>query len=347
MDNQVNNVVPLHNHDKILDEASLWLTKLDEGLTHEETQALKQWLRYRPHQNTFLEMAKLWDNMEVLSKLADLVPPPRTQKRVMSPLKIAASFALVAILGVFVFNQMPTDSTPAIAHIQSSMPYNTKVGEQREVQLADGSRLVLNTNTHVVVTYTDHQRLIELAQGEIHIDVAKDKARPLNVIADGQMIQAVGTAFNVQWVDNNLDLIVTEGRVRVAAQTLDTNALRQATEVRLPVTSMSLTQGQQSYLSAPEKVITRLAQDDINADLSWRAGKLVFRGEPLSEVIAEVSRYTNTQLQLADPALGNIQVAGLFNTQDLDGLLTALAENFHLSYQRNANNTVLINKAEG
>jgi transmembrane sensor len=73
----------------------------------------------------------------------------------------------------------------------------------------------------VNITYTAQARVIELQRGEIHIDVAHDTARPLSVLAGGQVIQAVGTAFNVQLEENLVELIVTQGKVLVQEKPIE------------------------------------------------------------------------------------------------------------------------------
>ena len=340
-DQNVNNVVSLHGEDRILDEASLWLVKLDNGLSQQEVTALKLWLKTPAHQDTFLEVAALWDKMEVLSKLAEIVPAPRSQRSVMRPLAIAASFLCVALLGWLGLSawQPPSQS---FATVQYQNALSTQVGEMRELILSDGSKLTLNTDTQVAVTYTDRQRLIELKRGELHIEVAKDTSRPLSVLADGQMIQAVGTAFNVEWVNDTLDLLVTEGRVRVAPQTQPVEALTQSVNVRLPASALSVSQGHYSTLSEPVQKVRRIDDADLSAKVSWQTGKLIFRGESLAEVIREVSRYTPLSIELGDASLKDIQIAGLFNANDVEGLLAALAENFPLRYDYTSSDTVVI-----
>ena len=162
------------------------------------------------------------------------------------------------------------------------------------------------------------------------------------VLADGQIIQAVGTAFNVEWVNDTLDLLVTEGRVRVAPQAQPVEVLTQSVDVRLPATSLSVAQGQYSTLSEPVQKVRRIDDADLSAKVSWQTGKLIFRGESLAEVIREVSRYTPLSIELGDASLKDIQIAGLFNANDVEGLLAALAENFPLRYDYTSSDKVVI-----
>lgn len=339
------NVVPLKSDERVLDEASIWLVKLESGLDAEQTNALKALLATPLHRDTFLEMVALWDKMSVLNELADIVPhaPESSDNtetylanlRWKRPVSIAASFLLVGVLsfqGFQFFSSQPQNND--IAQVaRYSLQVSTKPGEHKSISLEDGSTLWLNTNSQVNIAFTDTSRTIELLRGELHIEVAKDKQRPLNVLAAGKAIQAVGTAFNVQYHRGDLELVVTEGVVEVASYTLtktDDNRLL-APVIKSTNNAMTLVQGQRSLLSLPNSTVESISAQDIANDLSWREGKIVFRGETLINVIEEVSRYTDKTVVLGDTSLASLQVAGLFNTNDVDALIATLADNLQIS----------------
>ncbi|MEE3057862.1 MAG: FecR domain-containing protein, partial [Pseudomonadota bacterium] len=195
------NVVQFNSDDRVLDVASEWLVKLDEGLDDEEMQALKKWLATPLHRDTFLEMVALWDKMSVLSELADIVPhtpEPKAKHKTNStvawkrPLAIAASFLMVGLLsyqGLNLFSSS-NQTDPALQVANYSLQATTKAGEHKSISLEDGSTLWLNTNSQVNIAFTETSRVIQLVKGELHIEVAKDKSRPLNVLAAGKAIQA-------------------------------------------------------------------------------------------------------------------------------------------------------------
>ncbi|KXJ61126.1 MAG: hypothetical protein AXW14_10110 [Alteromonas sp. Nap_26] len=339
------NVVPLKSDDHVLDEASMWLVKLESGLDAEQTNTLKEWLAIPLHRDTFLEMVALWDKMSVLSELADIVPhaPESSDKTTMHlanlrwkrPVAIAASLLLVGVLsfqGFHFFSSQPQSNE--IAQVaRYSLQASTKPGEHKSISLEDGSTLWLNTNSQVNIAFTETSRTIELLRGELHIEVAKDKKRPLNVLAAGKAIQAIGTAFNVQYHRGDLELVVTEGVVEVASYTFtqtDANRLL-APVIKSTNNAMTLVEGQKSVLSLPNSTVEPISLQDIANDLSWREGKIIFRGETLINVIEEVSRYTDKTVVLGDTKLANLQVAGLFNTNDVDALIATLADNLQIS----------------
>src|SRR5690606_13001818 len=93
--------------------------------------------------------------------------------------------------------------------------YATEIGEQKTVQLSDGSELVLNTNTRVLIDYTDSKRRAILDQGEAYFKVAEDAQRPFSVDAGVRSIAVLGTEFNVQKTGGGLTVAVVEGLVAV------------------------------------------------------------------------------------------------------------------------------------
>jgi len=348
------NVVQFNSDERVLDTASEWLVKLDRGLDNSETEALKTWLATPLHRDTFLEMVALWDKMSVLSELSDIVPhtPELSVKQKAGntiswkrPLAIAASFLVVGLLsfqGINLFS--PSHQTAPATQIASySLQVSTKAGEHKNITLEDGSTLWLNTNSQVNIAFTDTSRIIQLVKGELHIEVAKDKTRPLNVLAAGKAIQAVGTAFNVQYHRGDLELVVTEGVVEVASYTLNKANGESIIDpiIKPQAIPLMLVQGEKSLLSLPNSTIETVSDEDIENDLSWREGKIVFRGEPLIDVIEEVSRYTDKTVVLGDAALANMQVAGLFNTNDVDALIAALADNLQISTDYSSDTIVL------
>ncbi|MCC2606908.1 FecR family protein [Planctobacterium marinum] len=346
-----NNVVPIRTtakaaNNSALDSAAEWIAKMDRGLSLEEEQQLKTWLQSsEEHREMLFKMAKLWDNMAALERLKSLFPEPPVKQSRRAPLAMAASVAFIAMLFTFLWlsagDSWLSDSELVVL---SEQRFETGTGDSKKVTLSDGSLLSVNTNTSVKVTFMEQQRVIELFEGEIHIQVAHNTERPLSVYAAGQIIQAVGTAFNVELLEDQVELIVTEGKVRVARQAEDQPDPLRPMQNRLDDSLPSLVQGQKSLLTVAAPTIETVETADINAALSWQQGNLVFRGEPLQQVLAEVSRYNAVTFELPQNELNHIQVAGLFKTNDLNGFLSALQQNFAIENQRTSDNRIVLRR---
>lgn len=341
----MSNIIEFPNRDAIYDQASLWIARMDRELTAAEQQELAQWLAAsEQHRSVLFEMAELWDKMDSLARLADLFQAPAAPVRKPHFYgAIAASAALLAVVvGWNLGPQFPQQllSLLPFQHQVVDGIYETAVGEHSNVNLPDGSQLVLNTNTRVSVKYSDEHRLFLLERGEINIEVAHDKSRPLSVMAANKLVQAVGTAFNVHLkTDNQVALLVTDGKVLVAQQSQPQSIDKMVAE-RLPSTALAVSKGEKIMLGAAQAKVDKIDESDIAAKLSWRQGNLVFRGETLEEALAEINRYTSVQFEVADEQIKHERIAGLFKAGDVDGLLAALEQNFNIHNQRLGNNKI-------
>ncbi|WP_286263492.1 FecR family protein [Thalassotalea atypica] len=343
------------NEEMRVEHASDWIAKLDRGLSNDEKSALQQWLAAHPkNTKVLLEVANLWDKMDDLSRLSDLFPQPvvRQHKRTPWLTAIAATVVLAVTVGLLQFSDsyFPFGKNAPNGVIAIQANYQTGIGESNTINLPDKSTIALNTNSFVQVKYTEHARIIELQRGEIHIDVAHDKTRPLSVIAGGKVIQAVGTAFNVEVRNELVELIVTDGKVLVAKTPIaHENTIEEAIR-KLPQSAMAISKGEKVDLTISGQqtnTVVKVNAVDIAASLSWRNGNLIFRGESLAEAMAEISRYTNIEFELANnEALQSIEVAGMFKTGDVNGLLEVLARNFNISHERIDDHRIVLNYAE-
>jgi transmembrane sensor len=342
----MSNVHPLKSDEKYIAQSSEWISKLDRGLSAPETIELEQWLALdTEHPKMLLKLATLWDKMDVLNKLSELVPhsPEQANQHHAGRWAIAASIFLASMLSIAAYQWGAFEPLAVTAQqVYSKNIYTTKIGEQSTFYLQDKTKVVLNTNSQLRVTYTDKQRLFELIKGELHVTVAHNTQQPLSVYAGGKIIQAIGTAFNVKLQETQLELIVTDGRVLVADQSEQASASLAMSDVRLPSSSLTVSKGEKVELNAKQPQIVTLQAADIEVDLSWQQGELIFRGETLEIALKEVSRYTPYHFKLADEQLKSMQIAGLFRTNDIDGLLSALEQNFAIEHQRIDSQTILL-----
>jgi transmembrane sensor len=346
----VSNVIELPNKEQIYEQASQWIAKLDRNLTAVEQKKLQQWVQQNDeHRVVLFEMAKLWDNMDSLARLADLFQPPATQKARRLPYFYgAAAASFVFAIMITLLNIGGEQTKPILAFFSPAPPqllldstYQTPIGEHSSVILPDGSHLVLNTNSRVKVKYTAEQRLFLLEQGEINIEVAHNKNRPLSVMARDKIVQALGTAFNVRIInDQEVELIVTDGKVLVGKRDQQLENIEHIKTRRLPRDSMAISKGEKVMLGSHQENIAKVAVGDLDAELSWRHGNIVFRGETLEQALIEISRYTSIEFEILDNDIKHERIAGLFKAGDVSGLLQTLDQNFNIHNERVGNNKI-------
>lgn len=78
---------------------------------------------------------------------------------------------------------------------------------------------------------------------------------------------------------------------------------------------------------------------------TWRQGFVLFTGDTLEDVIAEISRYSPVDIEIIDPDLKKIRIGGQFRIGDLEGLFDTLEFNFGLHITMLDNKRVEISAA--
>jgi transmembrane sensor len=336
--NDAENIIPLPGRDDIEAEAASWLTVLGrECVAEADIYEFNQWLNQSDrHRVVFKELAALWDDLEVLKELDDIAESATAEIEPVRPvwqrwqwMSIAASFVIAVMVAGLFYTQLE-DYEP------ESGSYITQVGEQRTLRLSDNSLIQMNTDTRVKVNYTKANRTIELLQGEAHFDVAKNKQRPFYVYVGGGLVHAVGTAFTVRLrVDDEVEVTVEEGRVAlVPLNKSEFNALdrSQIEATKKPLTE--LTVGQSAVFGKRVEQIEHMQPTELNRKLSWRQGMLAYSDQPLLDVVDDVSRYTDVTIEITDPKLRALPIAGYFKVGEIEGLLDSLELTFGLHVER-------------
>jgi len=339
-----NKIVKLNNINKVKEEGSLWLAKLDRDLSPEEEVQLKLWLaESKENRDYFMALAKRWDQLSVLSKLADIIPyESNAVKGGFSFYAKAATFAFVFLLGAFLFNTTNSfyfDTDELALKPIFTKYYSTSVGEKSTIHLPDSSILTLNTDSLVRIKFTSNKRLVTLEKGEVHIKVAHNKERKLILSAGDKSFIAIGTAFNVRYdKKSTFELIVTEGKVGIAGleHTNEVEALFSDPDKN----NQLLVNAGERVIIPPENTLSnnKMKKENIKnkvADsLAWREGKVIFKGETLEKVIYEMSRYSDIEFDFELEELKNIRIGGRFRTGDIDGFLDVLHQQFNIESNR-------------
>lgn len=350
----MSNVSQFYSKEAIQEQACLWISKIDRGLSATEQQALVSWCEQnKVHYNTLLEMASYWDNLTVLNELSGLFPledkPIKTNKA--ARIIMAASFILVSLLSLNTLLDksfipfLPSYNEHQLTQVQT---FKTEIGEQSSFVLSDGSHIQLNTNTELKVNYSSHQRQLTLINGEAQFDVRKDKNRPFTVVAGEKSFTALGTIFNVQKNgENTLELVVTEGRVLIAKATETIAVIKKSFQPSentiLP--GLLVESGEKATIAEHvEKPVQAVSLSQLQRDLAWQQGMLVFEGESLTDVLADISRYTTSRFEIVDPQIANLKVAGYFKANDIEGLLATLKIHLNITANKSADNTIQLSQ---
>jgi transmembrane sensor len=322
-------------------EAAAWVARFDAGdVSAKDQAAFQEWLnRSALHRDAVAEYGNLWSEFDALGQLTgtgDAGPQvivrddhPATLKRA-SPWLAACAAAVIAVAGGAAFFHPKPQHFAKLENHPAAKPslsptrlsYETAVGGQKKITLADGSSVILNTNSRLDVNFSGPNRDIHLVRGEAYFDVVHDKARPFIVHANNYVVRDIGTAFNVHLSKAGLvEVGVTKGSVEVKpANGARVSGLAESLDV--------VTAGHNIVLGEKIERAAVVASADIERKLAWRQGELIYTGQPLAEVLADIGRYSDIKVELADPALANLPVGGAFRTDQIEAIFAALENNF-------------------
>jgi transmembrane sensor len=219
--------------------------------------------------------------------------------------------------------------------------YATPVGGMSAVPLKDGSKVTLNTGSRIRVDLTRKERRIDLAAGEAFFDVAKDPSRPFIVRAGGKRIVAVGTQFSVRNDGGSVQVVVTEGVVRLE----DADAVLPNATKRVPDAGVMLTAGAIARTTAGNIVIQPASLSQAEELLSWRTGYVVFRETALADAVAEFNRYNERKIVIRDPRVAAMRLTGRYRANNFEGFVRLLQESFPIRAQNSSDEIVLTDAA--
>jgi len=300
------------DQDGVMADASAWLARLQrEDVTERDGLEFEAWLAATPaNRIAFRRALALWHEFEtcaedVLAELADEARRPAIRRAPSRRwLMVGGGSAIAAGLAVAVL--------PSLLAPPAPQTYATGKGQQRKITLADGSTVDLNAETRLDVSFTRSERRVVLADGQAIFDVTHDERRPFAVEASGQIVRVVGTQFDVRNRQGDLRVTVASGRVQVR-----------------PAASGAASRG---FLLAPGQRleirrggVAKLQAVDPQEALGWRTGRLVYRGEPLANVVADLNRQFVAQVEISDPALGAMPITGVIVLDDQAAVMTRLS----------------------
>ncbi|WP_417549351.1 FecR domain-containing protein [Methylophaga sp.] len=294
----------------ILDQAADWLMRLSAtDVTESDRAACLRWQQLHP------DHARAWAKAELLINKLGSLPPSLAipaLDRPENPNRRAIVNKLAILLAIA---PIGWGSWRTLETLGWTADYHTASGERRELQLADGTQLTLNTATSIDVQFDDEKRFIWLRSGEILVQTAVDNAlvsRPFMVGTRQGQLEALGTKFTVYQQANSTQLAVLEGTVKVTPKDAD---ISQQKVVKA---------GQQIHFNQ-YAVESSFAVNQ--AATAWTQGMLMADKMPLVEFVGELARYRSGIVR-CDPKIADLPVSGSFPVSDTDLTLRMLVSTY-------------------
>jgi len=326
----------------IAEQAGEWFGANDEGpLDARDSAALAAWLKTTPvHIEEFLGVSAIARDLKeartdpeysleaILARARAEDEPPvqplwprvldavrvRTSGR-WFPAAVAMAACAVLSLGLLLtWNARQPIEHPSATEGITALHFETRHGEQLSRRLADNSMLHLNTDSAVTIRYGKNERLVMLTAGQADFEVAHEPYRAFRVHAGSAEVVDIGTKFDVRLEQGSTVVTVVEGRVAVGPTNSSQNPAPRLIE---------LNADQQIRVTVGQWPATPVAVD-AERTTAWLHRQIAFDHEPLERVAAEYNRYASKPIEIATPALRNLQISGVFATDDLEAFIAFL-----------------------
>jgi len=314
----------MSDHEHIEAQAADWLARLDRGLDDQGEVAFETWKAASTENRiAFIRLQAAWqraDRLAALRRLQDAAPEPRPFLWLKA---IAAILIVCAGAGLSVAYLQ--------AHKTAGQPFETAVGMQRSLNLADGTHIELNTDTLIHTSMSSGARTVRLDRGQAYFEVVHDARRPFVVIAGNRRITDLGTKFSVFRDGDRVEVVVKEGQVRIDLVAADPTSTPVVAERNTVVVARKA-----------ETLVAIKPQQEIDNELLWRSGMLVFNQTSLADVADEMNRYNTREIDVVGSAR-NIRIGGSFRRDNIEGFKQLLRDGFGLKIVEADDKTVISN----
>ena len=240
---------------------------------------------------------------EVTRDYQRLLHARRWKVRIALGTAAALLVAVSATLAYFSVSPGPDDG-----HLQKHF---TRIGEQRTIELDDGSVVTLNTGGQLVVDYSGAMRRILLERGEAYFEVAEVPARPFTVDLGLRSVTVVGTEFSVRKDPQHYQVAVIEGAVAIG-------------EFADGPAQHRLEAGWVAEVDVQRNELKAFQPDSMDRYAGWRNGMVSFSREPLYQVVQELNRYTRKKILIEDSAVMDLSVYIIVDVNEIDAALDGL-----------------------
>lgn len=305
--------------------AAEWFALKRSGeMTAQQLLEFQRWLEASPdHQAAWDEAEQSWLMAGLLRQDPELLLLRAQARKSYPPFRrsligagLAAAAALAVFVGLGVAPRSPVHEA-TIARISQQQTFRTGVGQRTTMTLSDGSVVTLDTDSVLRTNDAGRERRMYLDKGRAFFKVAHDPSRPFVVTAAGRTVTALGTEFDVSVDDGRFEVTLVQGKVRVEQPRL---FMPPAHTAELKAGYRIEARNDRDWVVQPTNVVQ---------ETGWVRGRLTFVDKPLSEVAAEMNRYSDKKIVLKDADVGRQPVVAVLKPGDLDSF-KKMVRNYHL-----------------
>ena len=330
---------------RIREQASDWLVERDAGWESGREAAFEAWKSEDiRHEIAVRELEATWNRMMQLREViedptlrpnldilnSDSRSHPRARRRKWLAL---GSLAAVLVLGLSLWTFRKTDT---FSDSQYPISYSTTFNDYKQVGLDDGSILELNANSRVEIDFSNEFRRVYLLRGEAHFQVAKNPSKPFLVDVGGVAVEAIGTAFNVRYGADEIQVLVTEGRVSVNMEASSQNEIS-SSEI-LSSNLPELIAGDKATISTQGDhmipMVSNTSEEEYSQILAWKGPRLFFDATPLQEAVRQFNEHNLIEIRIEGEEIKQEPIGGSFLVEDVEAFVRLLAGEGSIKVER-------------
>lgn len=307
-----------------------------DSLSEEERHELEEWKQTsEENQMVFKNAEKVWYSISLLKEMQQYNMPlalSNVHRKIKQPSRgyvktfifywqrIAAVIIIPLLVGgtIFFFKAKNISRNDLVWQTITTPP-----GVKSQTQLPDGTRVWLNSGTSLNFpsSFSEHTRNVKLL-GEAFFDVAKDENHPFIVDLGKVNIEVVGTRFNVvnYEQEEKTEIVLASGKVK----------LFEKIENKSKVVS-EMEPGQQAVFLKSGQTISTMSVD-IEKYTSWIDGKLIFKDDPIEDVVNKLNHWFNVQIEIADPTIGSYIYTATFQHETIEQILNLIRRTSPVEY---------------
>ena len=320
--------MPVAPSPEIRAEAAAWLARLhaDDRDAGDEA-AFRAWLAASPvHAAAFEAVDRMWSDV---GGLTDLRPDLRgrrafseeTAPRQTSRRALLAGVGLLAVAG----------GSVGFWRSAGAKVYETEVGEQKHVALADGSQLFLDAQTRISVRFSETVRAVDMEFGRANFRVVPDYKRPFIVEAAERKIIATRCSFDVRCENGEVQVVLIHG------------------EADVKPTSAPDAKGE--TLRSGDRLVASVDMEkrdkpDMTKATAWQTGYEMFENEDLAQAVEEMNRYSTATI-LVDPSVAKLKVSGVYRVGDNSAFARSLAKLLPIAVRESGETLILTAENDG
>ncbi|QKF59740.1 FecR family protein [Aliarcobacter lanthieri] len=310
---------------KIKEEATFWVMCEKEGFCENQKQEFQNWLlKDEIHQKTFNRIKFIHnisksisdDNSKYLSqKVHKKISKDKFLKKIKSFTTLAASLIILCFFSLKIYDENFK------VEFSKTLVTDTK---GIKLELPDGSNIFLDAKTNLEIEFYNGKRFVNLVNGRVMFEVAKDETRPFIIKSDDISIEVVGTKFEVIHKEDITTINVEDGKVKTYYSKYLFDKQNQAI----------LTKAQSLSYKNDIGAISQIKDIEIEKIALWINNKIFLDKTKLKDAIEEFSKYNDVLVNYSSKDIENYLITGEFSSTQLDIFLKTITKIYPLKVDK-------------